>query len=465
MVTTPTASRTTPCAPPSFYKLTKLEYTVVEDDHDSGSGKQQQCCHLISFGDSSNNSVSKNNEIRIHNNHGTSTTAEAVTTTTVQLSDGEDDASTSTLRAIACSPDGRRVAVGYDDGSTRIYTFDKVDVSAVDSLHPFLRPKKDNTSGLEIDINIDSDNNDDRNNYFAGPRVSASIRDLAFDPRSSPVNGYLLAVASEDHSEGNGLFVVNVSSSESVMESKYLVDESQAYGGVRSLSYSTPVEVDDVQVSYLAALGQDGFLTVYSCNGTDTPDVNWQEWYHSNRPVVSSKDLGYAVASMSMSGDMNISGADDSNKQLLTVYDRAASLAWAPDGKSLSIAGCNDVELRCLGNGSSADADDATAFETPHYVLSNISQQRGHSNVTVASAFNQEDGTMLVTLGKDGRICAWDMDPKACANPTANVSCSFCFRRHSKVAFDGSTAFTHIISTHCMRSFQSTNSCLFIGAE
>jgi WD40 repeat protein len=235
---------------------------------------------------------------------------------------------------------------------------------------------------------------------------------------------FRLIVESHAKCKSKYLFVVNVSSSESVMESKYLVDESQAYGGVRSLSYSTPVKVDDVQVSYLAALGQDGFLTVYSCNGTDTPDVNWQEWYHSNCPVVSSKDLGYAVASMSMSGDMNMSGADDSNKQLLTVYDRAASLAWAPDGKSLSIAGGNDVEMGCVGNSSDTDADDATAFETPHYVLSNISQQRGHSNVIVASAFDQEDGKMLITLGKDGRICAWDMDPKACANPTAaNVSC------------------------------------------
>jgi WD40 repeat protein len=127
---------------------------------------------------------------------------------------------------------------------------------------------------------------------------------------------------------------------------------------------------------------------------------------------------------------MNMSVADDSNKQLLTVYDRVASLAWASDGKSLSIAGGNEVEMRCVGNSSDTDADDATAFETPHYVLSNISQQRGHSNVIVASAFDQEDGKMLVTLGKDGWICAWDMDPKACANPTAaNVSC-FCFWRH-----------------------------------
>jgi hypothetical protein len=72
-----------------------------------------------------------------------------------------------------------------------------------------------------------SDNNDDDDDdgkYFAVPRVSASICDLFFDPRSSPVSGYFLAVALEDHSEGNGLFVVNVASSEVVMESKYLVE-------------------------------------------------------------------------------------------------------------------------------------------------------------------------------------------------------------------------------------------------
>jgi hypothetical protein len=60
--------------------------------------------------------------------------------------------------------------------------------------------------------------------------VLASIHDLAFDPRSSPVSGYFLAVASEDHSQGNGLFLVNVASSESVMESKYLVETGSAAG-------------------------------------------------------------------------------------------------------------------------------------------------------------------------------------------------------------------------------------------
>ena len=109
------------------------------------------------------------------------------------------------IRAVAVSHDGKRVAVGFDDGSTQIYRY-KNSVSQGEQ-HPFLQQP---ASTNEDDFLSQSDGLAEKKdeNMFSGPRFDAPVRHMQFDPRS-----YHLWIASEA-----GICIVNMTSPDSCQE-------------------------------------------------------------------------------------------------------------------------------------------------------------------------------------------------------------------------------------------------------
>jgi len=304
-------------------RLAQLEYTTK-------NGKKHT--HVISFGE--------NNEISLH---------EGTSVSKISLS------SDATIRSVACSPDGKRIAVAYHDASTFIYCYDE-ELEKHEGLHPFLQSEM--------------------HKHFTGPSFTSPITDLAFDPRSSRMRGYFLAVASQDE----GLRVYNVASKQTMDESNILADEAEQYGGVGSLSYSTIVKQGGEDMTFLAALGKDGILTIYKCPGTESPDINWGEWYRGNKVIVEANDNFYHQVS------------------------------WTPSCNLLSLPGSKDVELRVVD-----DAKDSL-FALPRYILS-----PNPSSVIVSSVSSTLEN-IIFTLAQNGQICAWDLNSKLAYSKDADVS-------------------------------------------
>ncbi len=254
------------------------------------------------------------------------------------------------VRAVAVSPDGKRIAVGFDDGSTKIYAFDNNNTNDGDGgddftfmSHPFLPPmstcnqreggRNDNdVNNVEDDFNMDDDdddgagdggflsqaNDDDDDGYvnssrrrmveFDGPRLDAAIRQLSFDPRSGGSDGqqqggghYYLAIGSE--SGHSPLVIVDVATESSVSKASYLEDKSgeeHRGSGVRSVAYSLIPKATGSSSSsnnnsnvLLASLGMDGKLVTWDVSSYSTdPSLLWEVVHADMTAVVPKPDLG-----------------------------------------------------------------------------------------------------------------------------------------------------------------------------
>jgi WD40 repeat protein len=172
------------------------------------------------------------------------------------------------VRAVAVSPNGKRIAIGFDDGSTQIYKFDDYDIHSSDNvLHPFLK-------AIEKVRTTNSSNNNNNNDhddllsqdflaghtgmeYFAGPRFESPIRDLQFIPVVQE-NDYLLAIASE-----GGLCLVVATSLDEMTASPRLLEQEvrdhHDHGGIRSIAINDNADI-------MASLGMDGRLCLWDLN-------------------------------------------------------------------------------------------------------------------------------------------------------------------------------------------------------
>jgi WD40 repeat protein len=337
---------------------------------------------LIPIKYSTNGEVVRESLVSFHELDGTFSSLEFHEGSTSVISEpladlGSLRSTSSTVSALACSCDGQRVAVGYKDGSTRIYSFtaDSLMLSSeTSSLHPFF------TLGEVIDT--DDDDNDEVT-FVAGPRFQSCVRDLAFDPRSSAESGYFLALASEDYT--CGVCVVNVSSD---MSERYLLDCSSRYGGVRSLAYTPTVENDTV---LLVALGMDGKVTFYTCMGLDQPDVYWDVLHHETTPAIPLKDIGEVITHT----DSGASTPHDSTA--VALFSKATLPVWSSDGSILAIPGSFDVQLRLR--------EDVTK---KYYLFSSATRKEGHYLGEIVTCTMYQE--LLVSLGRDGTACLWKLD-------------------------------------------------------
>jgi len=278
------------------------------------------------------------------------------------------------VRALACSKDGKRVVVGFDDGSTQVFAYNTYDNSTDSSInngnhHPFVvKTSSDNfldefsgNDGLGTQEGLNTD-------MFSGPRFSGPIRDLAFDPRN-----YCVAFATE---AAPGFCVVDVSS-ESTLDSRYLdkiAGDSHDQSGVRGVSYAPDGE-------FIASLGMDGRLCIFSTPSSLDPEIDWDLHHRDPFLCVSKKDVG------------ELNGAD--------AMDRSSFPAWSPNSKLLALPGATDLQLRFTPN-----------LDKPPLASSDSSDD-AHCDDIAAIAFSPNSKHM-VTSARDLKVCVWSIDYDQC---------------------------------------------------
>jgi hypothetical protein len=246
------------------------------------------------------------------------------------------------VRAMAISGDGLRIAVGYDDGSTKIYNYDdwKCDDGHADAAvdddddgrrrrHPFAMfppssSSSSSSSGCGNDVDdlfltqrgddaLDSSGNEGASSSggatstYDGPRMDAPIRQMAFDPRCG-TDGfpYYLAIASE--SGNTPLVIADVTSETTVAGGGGSDDDDGTMhlaesggdvhcgGGVRGIAYSVvrgPSPDDDLVL--LSSLGMDGRTALWDVSSND-PQVGWINIGCEMAPSVPRPDVGMNVA-------------------------------------------------------------------------------------------------------------------------------------------------------------------------
>jgi len=299
------------------------------------------------------------------------------------------------VRVIAISSDGKRVAVGFDNGSTSIYHYDDYQLSQP---HPFAPPpKRKNKTGDDSDLDDDEDEDevedkrgsaflsqpefedddeDADDNLWTGPQLENAVRDMKFLP-----NTYWLAIASESLA---GLCVVNVTSLES-MADRYLqhqVEKEHDACGIRGVAVVS--EKDDKKNHvFVASLALDGRLCVWQVGGMDQL-ANAEETvpcYRDENCCVPKKDVGMQL------------GADSSDQSCLPYWVRPGVLAL-PGKAHLQL---RSVDL--LDNGSFAVKESTKQDQ-------NSDPAKGHIESIVALT---SVGEHIVSSGRDGKVILWKL--------------------------------------------------------
>lgn len=266
------------------------------------------------------------------------------------------------IRAIAVSNDGKRVAVGFDDGSTKIFLYEH-DAESQDQ-HPFLQQRESSNNDDDDDFLSQGDQlgDDDKNETsFPGPRFDAPVRHLQFDPRSNH-----LCIASE-----SGVCIVDVTSA-STLDQRLLQNEADKQhdaSGVRGVAYSFQGK-DKV---LLATLDMTGRLCVWDVSGDDA-DLDWELLHRDSHKCIAKPDIG------------EIHDADPYDRSCLPVSIH----------KGFVLPGMTDVQLRLCENP-----------KEQHFLVS--LPEKGHVDSIVAMV-PSPDGKHLVTSGRDGRVVLWAID-------------------------------------------------------
>jgi WD40 repeat protein len=182
----------------------------------------------------------------------------SATTATLMIRHWDED---DDVRAVAVSHDGTRIAVGFDSGSTVIYSYssDEILAAAAGKQHPFCYQKPS------------------PKHCQAGPTFSAAIRDLQFYPNSLE----LLAVATEE-----GLCVLDLSQNN---QERYLQEEAAKHhddSGIRGIAFSP-------DGSIMASLAMDGRLCLWDTPGNKPAASSaWKLKHREKGRCVTKKDNG-----------------------------------------------------------------------------------------------------------------------------------------------------------------------------
>jgi len=282
------------------------------------------------------------------------------------------------IRALAYSSDGKRVAVGFDNGSTRIYEYDEYDCTCTgeekEQHHPFIPAKsvsaEDDVDGFGGSAFMSQPDleEEEEGNYWAGPPMEYPIRELAFLPQS-----HMLAISSE-----GGLCVVDVTSGDT-MENRYLKAQADAEldgCGIRGVSISSDSN------TILASLSMEGRLHVWKADGLENlaSPLNKVPMFRDVSCCVPHRDVG----------EMN--GSDALDRSCLPLFVKPNVIA---------LPGKAHLQLRRVTlNGDKINVDEAKDSG------SNADPCKGHLESIVALA---SVGECVVSSGRDGRVILWKL--------------------------------------------------------
>lgn len=358
------------------------------------------------------------------------------------------------VRAVAVSPNGRRIAVGFDDGSIKIYNYDNWTPRATITTdneqqqqrpcHPFAETSSrhnnnnDDEEEEQDDLFMTQGDDDDDNNagvvIYDGPRMDASIRRLQFDPRSGNNDfDYYLAIASE--SGNSPLVIVNVTtSSESSSNSsskQYLAEQSadeHRGGGVRHVAYSfNPTQgggttTNGESVLLLTSLGMDGRLISWDVTSKDPHNIEWDVVKGDVVPSTPKPDLGFPIA-------------DSSDKACKHVWDaQLYNNTTSNSNAVLYIPGREGVQFRIVPVTELSKFDrERSLGGCPKFIVDGSGQNIDTIVVIAVEPTNNNNSTTttkrrIITGCKDGRVFLWEID---LTEGTGNVKEINVNRQHS----------------------------------
>ena len=296
------------------------------------------------------------------------------------------------IRALAISSDELRIALGFEDGTTTIYSYEPSEVMAKD--HPFLglsdnknsddrngEVEKEDSDSLDDGLFTQSSNMElsqtsvsDIGTSFHASRGDASVRGLAFRSNSP----YYLAVATESSS---GFSIIDATTATTITDpsKQYLEEEAKTahdHGGVRALACNRDT---------IATIGMDGRLCLWNVKDEEDPSLNWELLHRDDHKVIKKVDIG------------ELNGAD--------VGDRCSFPTWHlhKNNVILALPGERDLQIRLKANYESSKLDWA---EKDLMIMNK--DGFGHSKEIVAIAFDPE-GKFVATGGRDCTICLWEM--------------------------------------------------------
>lgn len=309
--------------------------------------------------------------------------------------EGSESAS---IRALAVSTDGQRIAVGYDNGDLRILPYDEY--SDTTKQHPFIPPAKEpknnenndsddegNFFSQEEDMDSSVANNIPDNWWSGGLTFESSVRDLKFFP-----NSHWLAIASEDVAQG--VTVVNVESEATTKDRRYLQLQCETRE-VHNRSGVRGVAVTSGNQTLVASLAMDGFLCVWNASPNGLQELaSDQEKVLVTReetPCVTKPDYGEAMEADS--------------------WDRSC-LPWWVSPTVLALPGQTHLQLRKVtvnhGNVVPQQSKEAIHSDTSN----------GHIETIVALTSLKD---FIVSSGRDGRVILWQLQEDEVGNLATNT--------------------------------------------
>lgn len=252
------------------------------------------------------------------------------------------------IQCMAINSDGSLMALGLEDGSVDIYTFEKEDV------HPLFQPF----------VNKDDDFFTQEEDTFESAlipafkleqRFDSSIRALQFCPEKN-----LLAVATESL-PGFAIFEIKEG------ESRLMFQDEELNGG-RAVVYAP----DGTQC---VSLGLDGKFYFYTVDPSMDHELDWDKVYSTQTLV--EKDMG----------------------QFGTVLEQCRKVAYSANGNIVAFSGSRDLHLRYVND-----------LKKERMVLKTLEDEQGQKDDIVAVVFDPSDDHYVVTAAQNGEVGLWKLN-------------------------------------------------------
>jgi len=332
------------------------------------------------------------------------------------------------VRTVTLTKDHSCIAVGYETGSIDLFflpTKEELDKIASTTNSTQEDDEEDWLDGGDLltQTSITGGTTSDKANALdccgigssyrqtLGFRCDAPIRSIEFDPRSSPKNGYFLAIATE--STHPGFLVVDATpyfkNPKEMVETpvkKFLVtgEAKDAHkDGVRSLSYSPNGEM-------IASLGMDGKMCLWNTKGISDPDLDWELLQKDPHQVVPKVDVG------------EFNGADTVDRSVIPVWFHDSD---GNDEIILALPGNSYFKFRRI----SRNGDEFTGVDQD-CLIANVfgGSTTATSKEIVSIAFdpttsNDEDSCYAITSSRDGKIHLWQINMQQKDGETEHGKC------------------------------------------